>query len=84
MMMHIRNRWLKPPRASPTLQCVVKVTIEADGHIMSVALVKSSGNADFDDSVVRAIYKSDPLPVNIPGAPKGPVVTLTLGGDFLM
>jgi len=84
LMSHIRSRWLRPPRINPRLQCVVRVQIEADGHIVSVNLVQSSGNADFDDSVVRAIYKSDPLPVDKPGAPKGPVLTLTFGGDFLM
>jgi colicin import membrane protein len=40
----------------------VTFDIGVDGVISNVAVAESSGNREFDDSVLRAVYKASPLP----------------------
>lgn len=58
---HVKSgwRWLS---GRDRLICIVVVDILPDGKIRNVTVSKSSGNSTFDDSVVRAIRKSDPVP----------------------
>jgi colicin import membrane protein len=46
----------------PTLRAVVEVRAAPDGTITSRRLVKSSGNATWDDAVLRAIDRTSELP----------------------
>ncbi|MGO4329529.1 cell envelope integrity protein TolA [Cupriavidus sp. 2TAF22] len=41
---------------------VVAVHLAADGSLLSVRLAKSSGNVGWDNAVLRAVERSDPLP----------------------
>lgn len=41
---------------------VVSVRMAPDGSLLSVRLAKSSGNAGWDNAVLRAVERSDPLP----------------------
>ena len=41
---------------------VVAVSLAPDGSLLSARLSKSSGNADWDNAVLRAVQRSDPLP----------------------
>ena len=55
---------------------VVAVTMAPDGSILSKRLTKSSGNGAYDEAVLRAVERSDPLPRDTNGkAPSS--VTLT-------
>ncbi len=45
----------------------VEVTVAPDGKIMSSKLVKSSGNPDWDREVLRALTRTDMLPVDTDG-----------------
>lgn len=40
----------------------VQVTIQPNGVVQDVNIVQASGNRNFDDSVVRAVFKASPLP----------------------
>ena len=40
----------------------VTFSIAPDGTVSNVAIAESSGNREYDDSVLRAIYKASPLP----------------------
>ena len=44
------------------LRCLVVVEILPDGKVKSVDIAESSGNSNFDDSVIRAVRKADPVP----------------------
>ncbi len=55
--------------SDPSLLARFVVRVDAVGAIVSVDLVRSSGNSYFDDSAERAIRKSAPLP-----APPRPVI----------
>ena len=41
---------------------VVAVRLAPDGSILSKRLAKSSGSSDWDNAVLRAVERSDPLP----------------------
>ena len=58
--------WVSVPGAKG-LRCDVAVRVIAGGQVVSVRVLRSSGNAVFDRSVVAAIYNAAPLPV-----PKSP------------
>ena len=53
-----------------------RVDVDAGGGVLSLDLVKTSGNAHFDESAERAIWKVQPFPVPPRGA-----FTLTLTFD---
>ncbi|ABF09549.1 cell envelope integrity protein TolA [Cupriavidus metallidurans] len=41
---------------------VVSVSLAPDGSLLSARLTRSSGNSDWDNAVLRAVQRSDPLP----------------------
>ncbi|CUT17309.1 MULTISPECIES: energy transducer TonB [Candidatus Ichthyocystis] len=47
---------------SPKLETIVKVYQDRKGKIISVSVIKSSGNHDYDKQVVSATYRGSPLP----------------------
>lgn len=57
----IKDAWRWYDKNS-SLITVIAFDIEPDGAINNVQLVKSSGDAGYDDSVVRAATKASPLP----------------------
>lgn len=65
---HIAQRWLRPPGLPDDISCKIAIELLPNGTIISVRVVQSSGIQAFDDSVVRAAQKSDPLP--LPSDPK--------------
>jgi colicin import membrane protein len=65
-----------PEAVSGNPTAVVAVQMAPDGSIMSRRLTKSSGNGAYDEAVLRAVDRSDPLPRDTNGkAPSS--VTLT-------
>ena len=44
------------------LKTVVEVQIRKSGEVVSIQVVKTSGNSNFDESAVRAVQKASPLP----------------------
>lgn len=62
---HVRSRWAwNDPRAN--LSAVVSFEISPDGRISNIQLFKSSGNREYDISCLRAIERSDPVPIPPP------------------
>jgi len=55
--------WNRPNSISSKLKCILQVNLIPSGDVMLVKLVKSSGDASFDASAERAVYKASPLPV---------------------
>ena len=59
----IRRQWALPEfMKSQQWEAVVVVTLKRSGKIVDIRFEKRSGNSLFDESVVRAIRKADPLP----------------------
>ncbi len=65
----VTQNWNQPSTVANKLSCKIKVTLIPTGDVMSVTVLKSSGNPLFDASVERAVHKASPLPV-----PKDPQV----------
>lgn len=61
---HIAANWSYPaalqPRGNP--EATILLRVQRDGKITSSRFVKRSTNSVFDDSVLRAVDRSDPLP----------------------
>lgn len=51
-----------PPEQTQALQATVLFRVRRDGRVDGLDLVRSSGNALFDASLVRAIHRASPLP----------------------
>ena len=55
--------WIPPAEAiSGSIKTVIQVRIEPGGLISASKILQSSGNAEYDESVERAVRKSSPLP----------------------
>jgi colicin import membrane protein len=59
----ITRNIVMPPGVPDDALAVFRVTLLPGGSILSAVKQKSSGNAAYDNSVERAILKSDPLPL---------------------
>jgi colicin import membrane protein len=59
----IQRNWLRPPGSPAGLSCLVKVGLIPGGDVVSVKVVRSSGDAVFDRSVEDAVLKASPLPL---------------------
>ena len=57
-------------------QAEVEVRTQADGSITSRRLVKSSGNADWDEAVLRAIDRTGSLPRDTDGKVPSPMIVV--------
>jgi len=44
------------------LTATVRFGVQPDGEVFAIELVKRSGDRAFDESVVRAVNKANPLP----------------------
>lgn len=58
----VRQNWILPQDLQGNPQAVFKVVQLPTGEVIDVRLIKSSGNAAYDEAVHRAILKSSPLP----------------------
>lgn len=66
---HVVSRWRRPPDSAEKFLCKVKIELLPGGRIRTRKIVQSCGNPLLDESVLKAIDKSDPLPL-----PRDPAV----------
>jgi colicin import membrane protein len=60
----IKGNWSYPValQGNEDLEAIVVVTVKKDGSILKSEMKKGSSDAIFDESVLRAVMRSDPLP----------------------
>jgi TonB family protein len=60
----IRAAWILPmsQEEARKLQATALLIVNRDGHVTRFQLLKTSGNALFDESLLRAIKQAEPLP----------------------
>ena len=60
----IKGNWSYPValQSKEDLEAIVVVTVKKDGSILKTEMKKGSSDAIFDESVLRAVKRSDPLP----------------------
>jgi colicin import membrane protein len=63
----IKSNWVYPIGNKDDLEVVVLVTAKSNGTIIQSSFTKKSSNAMFNQSVLKAIEQSDPLPPFPPG-----------------
>jgi len=61
MLQKIRDSWTWVGKRSD-LEVTVRFGIQENGEIVSLRIVRNSGDASYDDSVFRAVRKVSPLP----------------------
>ena len=67
----LQSAWRKPINIQDGLVCDLRITINKNGRIINVNLIKSSGNIRFDNSAMKALQRIetfnffDSIPYNI-------------------
>jgi TonB family protein len=63
LAVHIR-KYVRYPADRPgqTAMVVVTFRLERTGHVVSAEVLKSSGDAVFDDAALAAVRRADPVP----------------------
>lgn len=56
------NMFANPKKVPADTEAIVSIRAASDGSIVSVKLLRSSGNDDYDEAVERAIDAAAPLP----------------------
>lgn len=64
----IRRNIVMPPDVAEDARAEFSVTLLPGGSVLGARLVRSSGNAAYDNAVERAILKSQPLPLPVDAA----------------
>lgn len=58
-----RDNWLPPARRPRNFSCSIRIDYRAGGRITGVEFLNKCGEYDLEESVRRAIWKSQPLPL---------------------
>lgn len=59
----VSSKWQRPPGSARDAYCILRVRITPGGRVLSVTVVRSSGDPVFDRATENAIYLAEPLPV---------------------
>jgi colicin import membrane protein len=62
----IYRNWTRPPGDLKGKVCELRVLLNPFGDVMDIVVSKSSGDRDYDKSVIAAVKKAAPLPVPKP------------------
>ena len=63
LMARIVSQWFRPPSVRNGMSCDLRLALVPTGELVSVTLVRSSGNAAFDRSVDLAVRRAAPFRV---------------------
>ena len=58
----VEQNWSRPPSARNGMSCELLITLVPTGRVITVDVVKSSGNIQFDRSAERAVKKAEQFP----------------------
>jgi len=58
----IEDNWSRPPSARRDMQVVLRIQLIPTGDVVSVSVIKSSGNEAFDRSAINAVNKAARFP----------------------
>lgn len=60
---HVMRYSRRTPGLPHGLKCTVRIRLTAAGNVLSVTVVRSSGNAAFDQDAENSVRRAEPLPV---------------------
>jgi colicin import membrane protein len=58
----IQSAWIKPPSATPGVDCLVQVTQVPGGEVTGARVTQCNGDAAVRQSIENAVYRASPLP----------------------
>lgn len=58
----IEQNWSRPPSARNNMECELLIKLVPTGRVISVDIVRSSGNEQFDRSAVQAVKRTEQFP----------------------
>ncbi|SEQ47537.1 TonB C terminal [Solimonas aquatica] len=61
----LRGRWLEPRGVPSRFHCQVQIRYQAGGMIEAVSVQPGCGSPELVDSIERAVWKSQPLPLRV-------------------
>jgi len=64
---------------APNVSKVMAINCAPDGQVLKGWIVRPSGNSDLDDAAMRAVQKSDPMPLDNNGTVPGGQVRARTG-----
>lgn len=70
----VRENWLRPVSSALSFHCRLRIDYLAGGIISNVVVLDGCGNNPLDDSVERAVWKTQPLPLGPTQSGPGSVV----------
>tara|TARA_B100000073_G_scaffold347250_1_gene360980 strand:+ start:986 stop:1249 length:264 start_codon:yes stop_codon:yes gene_type:complete len=53
----LQSAWRKPINTQDGLVCDLRISLNSNGRVISVNLIKSSGNIRFDNSALKAVQR---------------------------
>ncbi len=56
------NYWSRPPSARNGMEALLSIQLIPTGEVVSVSVLKSSGNSAFDRSAINAVEKAGSFP----------------------
>jgi len=82
----VKENWVRPQNIPTGLECDVKIYVSdwrSNSQSLTVKIIKSSGNKEFDESIQWAIHNSKPIPQTQSKKllPKLEIIELTLSPD---
>jgi colicin import membrane protein len=63
LLLAINRKWAVPREGNRNLAATVLVRINTAGTVQYAGISASSGDQNYDNSIVQAIYRSSPLPL---------------------
>jgi colicin import membrane protein len=58
----VQRAWIKPPSATPGVDCLVQVTQVPGGEVTGARVTQCNGDAAVRQSIENAVYRASPLP----------------------
>jgi outer membrane biosynthesis protein TonB len=69
----LRTNWLAPPRTAASFSCRLRIDYRPGGMISKVTVQQGCGEPGLGDSIERAVWKSQPLPLAPDAPPSGSI-----------
>jgi len=63
LLSQLRTNWLPPPRSAPVFRCRLRIAYRAGGLVTGVAVDPGCSDRVLGDSIERAVWKTQPLPL---------------------
>src|SRR5699024_2980154 len=57
----VERSWSRPPSARTGMRTLLSIQLSSSGEVVGVGVLRSSGNAEFDQSAINAVRRASPF-----------------------